>query len=143
MMKSSLYPTQELRRRALAWAVKLRVNPRVIRVQDMRRKWGSCSSTGTVTLASDLADQEQRFQDFVIAHEMLHLRVPSHGRLFKALMSAHVPGWRELDEHVGTRRIDRSGRASVVVESRPARTGALGASSRRSRFLVCQSEERE
>lgn len=96
-MKSSLYPTQELRRRALAWAVKLRVNPRVIRVQDMRRKWGSCSSAGTVTLASDLVDQDPRFQDFVIAHELLHLRVPRHGRLFSALMSAHVPGWRALE----------------------------------------------
>jgi predicted metal-dependent hydrolase len=96
-MKGSLYPTQELRRRTLAWAIKLRVNPRVIRVQDMRRKWGSCSSAGTVTLASDLVDQEQRFQDFVIAHELLHLRVPTHGRLFKALMSAHVPEWREME----------------------------------------------
>lgn len=106
MMKTSLYPTQELRRRALAWAVKLRVNPRVIRVQDMRRKWGSCSSAGTVTLASDLVDQDPRFQDFVIAHELLHLRVPTHGRLFKALMSAHVPGWRELEEQ---RAVPRSG----------------------------------
>jgi hypothetical protein len=78
--------------------VKLRVNPRVIRVQDMRRKWGSCSSAGTVTLASDLVDQDPRFQDFVIAHELLHLRVPTHGRLFKALMSAHVPGWRDREQ---------------------------------------------
>ncbi|HEX5752624.1 MAG TPA: hypothetical protein VFZ09_40845 [Archangium sp.] len=29
------------------------------------RKWGSCSSAGTVTLASDLVDQDPRFQDFV------------------------------------------------------------------------------
>lgn len=105
-MKTSLYPTQELRRRALAWALKLRVNPRVIRVQQMRRKWGSCSSAGTVSFASDLVDQDQRFQDFVVAHELLHLRVPTHGRLFKALMSAHVPGWRELE----TQR-DPSGRS--------------------------------
>lgn len=97
MMKTSLYPTQELRRRALAWAVKLRVNPRVIRVQDMRRKWGSCSSAGTVTLASDLVDQDPRFQDFVIAHELLHLRVRNHGKIFRALLSAHLPGWRRHD----------------------------------------------
>jgi predicted metal-dependent hydrolase len=109
-MTSSLYPVQELRRRALAWAVKLRVNPREIRVQDMRRKWGSCSSAGTVTLASDLAEQEPRFQDVVIAHELLHLRVPTHGRLFKALMSAHVPGWREMEEHRGTSKSVCSGR---------------------------------
>ncbi|MBN9461521.1 MAG: M48 family metallopeptidase [Burkholderiales bacterium] len=108
-MKSSLYPTQELRRRTLAWAVKLRVNPRAIRVQDMRRKWGSCSSAGTITLASDLVDQDQRFQDFVIAHELLHLRVPTHGRLFRALMSAHVPDWREFEEQRGSSRMSRKG----------------------------------
>ena len=95
-MKTSLYPTQELRRRTMAWAVKLRVNPRVIRVQNMSRKWGSCSSAGTVTLALDLVDEDVRFQDFVIAHELLHLRLPRHGRVFSALMTAYVPGWREL-----------------------------------------------
>src|SRR3989338_9995737 len=96
-MKSSLYPIQDLRRRTLGWAVKLRVNPKIVRIQEMRRKWGSCSSAGTLTLASDLVDQHVSFQDFVIAHELLHLRVPNHGRLFKALMSVHIPGWRTLD----------------------------------------------
>ncbi len=93
-MRSPLHPAQELRRRTLGWARKLRVNPKVIRIQAMRRKWGSCSSRGTVTLAVDLADEDHRFQDFVIVHELLHLRVPTHGRLFKALMTAYVPGWR-------------------------------------------------
>lgn len=98
-MKSSLYPEQDLRRRTLAWAVKLKVSPRVVRVQAMRRKWGSCSSAGTVTLARDLLDEQVRFQDFVIVHELLHLRLPSHshGRVFKALMSAHVPGWKAME----------------------------------------------
>ena len=95
-MKSSLYPSQELRRRTLAWALKLRVNPRIVRVQRMRHKWGSCSFKGVVTLATDLADQERPFQDFVIAHELLHLRIPNHGKLFKALMTAYVPSWRVL-----------------------------------------------
>lgn len=98
-MKSSLSPAQELRRRALAWSLKLRVRPRVVRVQKMRRKWGSCSSAGTVTLAADLLDQESRFQDYVIVHELLHLRYTTHGRVFKALMSAHVPGWRAIAKH--------------------------------------------
>lgn len=93
-MKSSLYPTEDLKRRTLGWAAKLKVNPKVIRVQDMRTKWGSCSASGTVTLARDLTEQEARFQDYVIVHELLHLRLPTHGRVFKALLSAHVPGWR-------------------------------------------------
>lgn len=96
-MKSVIYPVQELKRRTMAWAVKLRVNPRLIRVQEMRRKWGSCSSAGTVTLAYELIDQDVPFQDYVIVHELLHLRFPTHGRLFKAMMSVHVPGWRLME----------------------------------------------
>ena len=79
------------------WAQRLSVHPRLIRVQRMTRKWGSCSTSGIVTLAADLGDQDSDFQNFVIAHELLHLRVPNHGKLFKALMTAHVPGWKRYD----------------------------------------------
>jgi predicted metal-dependent hydrolase len=96
-MKSAMYPSQELRRRTLAWALTLRVNPKIVRVQSMTKKWGSCSSRGVVTLATDLADQEGAFQDFVIAHELLHLRVPNHGKLFKSLMGAYIPRWRAFE----------------------------------------------
>ena len=83
--------------KVLYWSQRLKVEARIIRVQRMTRKWGSCSPTGIITLAEDLIEQESGFQDFVIAHELLHLRVPTHGRLFKALMSVHVPNWRAFD----------------------------------------------
>ncbi|WP_122781481.1 M48 metallopeptidase family protein [Burkholderia pseudomallei] len=104
-MKSSLYPSQQLRQRALAWSVKLRVHPRVIRIQEMKRKWGSCSSTGIITLAMDLVDREQAFQDYVVVHELLHLRYATHGRVFKALMSAHVPGWQRWEGATGRSKV--------------------------------------
>src|SRR5579872_1256327 len=93
----SLAPAVRLKRRVDVWAVKLRVMPRIVRVQRMTRKWGSCSTAGTVTLASDLDRESEAFQDFVIVHELLHLKVPNHGRLFKALMTAHIADWREHD----------------------------------------------
>jgi len=83
-----------LRRRVADWAERLEVEPRLVRVQHMTRKWGSCSTFGVVTLADDLAEAPSAFQDFVIAHELLHLRVRNHGKLFKALMTVHVPGWK-------------------------------------------------
>jgi predicted metal-dependent hydrolase len=83
-----------LRKRVDRWAQRLKVAPRAVRIQRMVRKWGSCSSGGVITLADDLADRSAEFQDFVIVHELLHLRVPNHGRLFKVLMSAHVPQWK-------------------------------------------------
>lgn len=86
-----------IRCRVEYWAQRLNVRPRLVRVQRMTRKWGSCSTSGIVTLAADLADQDTDFQDFVIAHELLHLRVPNHGKLFKALMTAHLPDWKRYD----------------------------------------------
>ena len=86
---------RDLRQRVEYWAERLSVPTPRLRVRDMTRKWGSCSTTGTITLATDLCNEDVEFQDFVIAHELLHLRVPNHGKLFKALMSAHVPDWRE------------------------------------------------
>ena len=86
-----------IHRRVADWTRRLNVRPRLVRVRSMTRKWGSCSTSGVVTLADDLADQRPGFQDFVIAHELLHLRVPNHGRLFKALLTAHVPGWKKHD----------------------------------------------
>jgi predicted metal-dependent hydrolase len=109
-----------LRQRVERWSQRLKVQPRVIRIQHMTRKWGSCSINGTISLASDLDDQTAEFQDFVIAHELLHLKVQNHGRLFRALMTIHVPQWRE---HEFSRRIGsvschttekRAGRKQVV-----------------------------
>src|SRR6266852_4632752 len=61
-----------------------------------------------------LCEQDPGFQDFVIAHELLHLRVATHGPLFRALLSLHLPNWRAF-EAAGHRR--RSGNKS----SSPAR----------------------
>jgi len=61
----------------------------------MTRKWGSCSTAGVITLAADLAKKDRSFQDYVIVHELLHLKVPNHGKVFRALMSLHLPGWRQ------------------------------------------------
>lgn len=91
------YGATDLRARVLSWSEKLSVHPKQIRIYPMRRKWGSCSWSGVVTLAADLAEREPDFRDFVIAHELLHLRYPDHSRLFKAIMTMHIPNWRQLD----------------------------------------------
>jgi predicted metal-dependent hydrolase len=97
MMRARDNGRMQLCERVLYWSQRLKVEAKIVRVQRMTRKWGSCSAGGTITLAEDLAEQEAGFQDFVIVHELLHLRVPTHGRLFKALMTAHIPAWRQFD----------------------------------------------
>lgn len=76
------------------WAKKVRVKPRQVRLQAMKRKWASCSMEGRVTFSLNLLKESSSFQDYVIVHELIHLKVPNHGKLFKSLLSAHIPGCR-------------------------------------------------
>lgn len=94
---SSLYPEQLLKRRAMGWALQLKVNPQQVVIEELPKKWGSCSPDGVVTFADELAETDEAFQDYVIVHELLHLRYKTHGKRFQAMMSALVPAWRELE----------------------------------------------
>jgi predicted metal-dependent hydrolase len=100
-MTSSRRPIRRLtssafKREVLAWATRLRVTPRAICVQRMTTKWGSCSARRRVCFATDLLEERAGFRRAVIVHELLHLAVPNHGKLFKSLMNAHVPGWQQI-----------------------------------------------
>jgi predicted metal-dependent hydrolase len=57
-----------------------------------------------IALRQRVSEQQAGFPDCVIAHELLHLRVPSHGRIFKALMTVHIPNWRTFDVARRTRK---------------------------------------
>lgn len=73
-----------------AWARRIGVAPREVRIRPMKRKWASCSSRGRLTFSTDLLRQPNEFRRAVIVHELLHLKVPNHGRLFKALLAAYL-----------------------------------------------------
>lgn len=85
------------RARVETWSSRLKVKPEQVRLQRMTRKWASCSTAGRVSFSRDLLRQSGSFQDYVIVHELLHLRVPNHGRLFRSLMKSHLPENRWLD----------------------------------------------
>jgi len=78
------------------WTVAMKVTPAQIRVQRMKNKWASCSGKGRVCFSTDLLQEPRAFQEFVIVHELLHLQVPNHGKLFKSLMNAYLPGWEVI-----------------------------------------------
>lgn len=83
-------PKDVLRAEVQAWAKRLRVHPKEIHIRPMKRKWGSCSTTGRVTFDVGLLRQPAEFRRRVIVEELLHLRVPSHGKLFKSLLRAYL-----------------------------------------------------
>ena len=83
------------------WSQKLDVEVVWLGIRPMRRKWASCSTKGHVNFNDELLSLPPRLQDYVIVHELLHLRVPNHGKLWKSLMRAHLGEWEEVREELG------------------------------------------
>lgn len=75
-----------------AWGQRIGVEPKEVHVRPMKRKWGSCSTLGRVTFNSDLLSESAAFRKRVIVEELLHLKVPNHGKLFKALLKTYLGG---------------------------------------------------
>ncbi len=83
-------PKDLLRAEVASWSRRIGVEPREIHIRPMSHKWGSCSTTGRLTLDTGLLTQPASFRREVIVHELLHLRIPNHGKLFKALLKAYL-----------------------------------------------------
>lgn len=79
------------------WAVRLDVRVRSVAIRRMRRKWASCSTAGRLTFDESLLSRPRDLQDYVIVHELLHVSVPNHGKLWKSLMRAHVGDYEALE----------------------------------------------
>ena len=89
-MKAIIDQKHAFKRRVRDWANKLDVKIVWLGVRPMRNKWASCSTNGHLNFSDELLGFDSNLQDYVIAHELLHLRVPNHGKLWKSLMRAHL-----------------------------------------------------
>lgn len=94
-------PRDVFRAEVAAWAKRIKVQPKEVRIRPMKRKWGSCATTGRLTFDATLLRQHADFRKRVIVEELLHLRVPNHGKLFKGLLRAYL-GRRPVEP--GSRR---------------------------------------
>jgi predicted metal-dependent hydrolase len=84
-------------------AAELGVKPKRVQIRDQRSRWGSCSTTGTLSFNWRLVLAPFEVLDYIVVHELCHMREPNHSRRFWKLVEARRPDWRAqrdwLDEH--------------------------------------------
>ena len=79
------------------WASEIGVSPTEVHLRKMTRKWGSCSTSGRLTFNTELLDEATEVRTGAIVHELLHLKVPNHGPLFRNLERAYLNGTSAKD----------------------------------------------
>lgn len=78
------------------WEPILQVTVNDYFLRRMKTKWGSCNHrAGNIRLNTELVKKPKNLLEYVIVHEMAHLREPTHNRNFIALLDQHYPSWRE------------------------------------------------
>lgn len=83
-------PTDLFKAEVGVWARRIGVEPKEVHLRKMTKKWASCSSNGRLTFNTELMKAPAIFRTEVIVHELLHLKVPNHGKVFRALLKAHL-----------------------------------------------------
>ncbi len=70
--------------------------PPRLTLRQMKTRWGSCSPKGRITLNTELIKTPPACIDYVVLHELCHLRVPNHSPRFWALVEQRMPDYRQL-----------------------------------------------
>ena len=80
-----------------------------VSIRRQRSRWGSCSVRGTISLNVCLLFQRSEVVDYLIVHELMHVRHMNHSARFWQAVEKHCPGWRALDRELveGWRHVPR------------------------------------
>ena len=62
-------------------------------IRDMKKRWGSCTPGKKIIVNTELIKAPKRCIEYVIIHEMCHLKYPNHSRAFYSLQSIMMPDW--------------------------------------------------
>ncbi len=68
----------------------------IISIKRMQTRWGSLSDKGTVTLNTDLIRAPKECIDYVVTHELCHLKYHDHSPEYFKLLDSVIPGWEKI-----------------------------------------------
>ncbi len=92
-----------LAERTKLFANKMGLHPAKISYRSQRSRWGSCTTQGHISLNWRLAFAPLEVLDYVVIHELAHLRFPNHSRSFWHLVETFCPDFKTrqkwLKEH--------------------------------------------
>jgi hypothetical protein len=89
--------SEELPSRCLALARECRLSLARVSVRNQRSRWGACSTRRVITLNWRLLQMPPRVTDYVILHELMHLKQPNHSRRFWREVDGVCSWWREAE----------------------------------------------
>jgi predicted metal-dependent hydrolase len=70
--------------------------PTGLTIRSMKSRWGSCSKHGKITLSTELIKLPDIYIEYVVIHELCHLKHHNHGKEYYKLLSELFPDWKKV-----------------------------------------------
>jgi predicted metal-dependent hydrolase len=80
---------------AQRWSAVMRCTPGQVLVRNQKRQWGSCARDGTLRFNWRLVMLDPSLIEYVVVHELAHLRVRNHSPQFWSVVEAAMPDFNE------------------------------------------------
>ena len=68
----------------------------------MKSRWGSCTQAGRITLNVKLIQVPKDFIDYVVVHELCHLKEHNHSRKYYDLLDRVMPDWKQRRDQLNS-----------------------------------------
>jgi predicted metal-dependent hydrolase len=91
------YTKTSFKKKFLFFSKKLDIDFKKLSFRKMNRKWASVSTSGNFSFNVDLLKKEKKLCNYVMVHELLHVKIPNHGKLWKAIMNSIFKNYKKLE----------------------------------------------
>ena len=78
------------------------LQPGAVSIRNQRSRWGSCARNGNIALNFRLVQMPADVRDYVLLHELMHIRQQNHSRRFWRLVESVCPSFREAERWLRT-----------------------------------------
>ena len=98
---------EQIERLLPKWVKITGLEPTSWQIKYMTTRWGTCNTqTGKILFNLQLAKKPVECIEYIILHELAHLRVRNHGKEFIAIMDENMPYWREIRKKLNDSTLD-------------------------------------
>ena len=92
------YALSYITQRTAHFAEVMQLNYSELKFKKMRSRWGSCSSKGVITFNTELIKLDKKLIDFIVVHELAHLKHMNHSKEFHALVHGYIHDAKTLNQ---------------------------------------------
>lgn len=71
------------------------VKPTAVKINSAKKRYGSCSGKNSINFSLYLMDKDERFIDYVVVHELAHIKHHNHSKDFYAFIEKYLPDYKE------------------------------------------------